>query len=29
MAIEGFKVQTRDVKSDFWYAKYLDFAHQN
>ena len=29
MAIEGFKVQTRDVKSDFWYARYLDFVHQN
>ena len=29
MAIEGFKIQTRNVDSNFWYAKYLDFVHQH
>lgn len=29
IAIEGFKIQTREVKSDFRYTKYLDFVHQN
>lgn len=29
IAIEGFKIQTQEVKSDFRYAKYLNFVHQN
>lgn len=29
IAIEGFKIQTKEMKSDFRYAKYLDFVHQN
>lgn len=29
MAIEGFKIQTQEKKSDFRYEKYLYFAHQN
>ena len=29
MAIEGFKIQMRNVDSNFWYAKYLDFVHQH
>lgn len=29
IAIEGFKIQTQEVKSDFRYAKYLKFVDQN
>lgn len=29
MAIEGFKIQTQEKKSDFRYEKYLHFVHQN
>lgn len=29
MAIEGFSIQTKELKSDFRYSKYLDFVHQH